>query len=134
MLTDGDPIATALYAKYRRIRMPNLSLNEEDVQAVIEYLNQSANANAGAPSPRGWRFNATTEPVGNGSVIGMALALCCWIAFPPTIHGVECKPRIAPSAPHEVRTTPHAGATCTYMWVSLTRASGPGQGAWASCL
>jgi protein SCO1/2 len=51
MLASGDPIASALFAKYRRLRMPNLSLNEEDVQAVIAYLDQSANANTGAPSP-----------------------------------------------------------------------------------
>jgi protein SCO1/2 len=51
MLADGDPIASALYAKYRRIRMPNLSLDSDDVQAVIAYLNQSANLNPTAPSP-----------------------------------------------------------------------------------
>jgi protein SCO1/2 len=51
MLEDKDPIASALYAKYRRIRMPNLGLDEEDVQAVIAYLNQSANLNPTAPSP-----------------------------------------------------------------------------------
>jgi protein SCO1/2 len=51
MLADGDPIASALYAKYRRLRMPNLSLSDEDVQAVIAYLNQSANLNPAAPSP-----------------------------------------------------------------------------------
>jgi protein SCO1 len=51
MLENGDPIASALYARYRRLRMPNLSLNEEDVQAVIEYLDQSRNANTGVSSP-----------------------------------------------------------------------------------
>jgi protein SCO1/2 len=51
MLADGDPIASALYAKYRRIRMPNLSLDSDDVQAVIAYVNQSANLNPEAPSP-----------------------------------------------------------------------------------
>ena len=51
MLADGDPIASALYAKYRRLRMPNLSLNEEDVQAVIAYLDQSRTTNAAVPSP-----------------------------------------------------------------------------------
>jgi hypothetical protein len=52
MLANGDPIASALYAKYRRVRMPNLSLDSDDVDAVIAYLNQqSATANAAAPSP-----------------------------------------------------------------------------------
>lgn len=52
MLTDGDPIASALFAKYRRLRMPNLGLNEDDVQAVIAYLDQSASANLGGASTR----------------------------------------------------------------------------------
>lgn len=47
MLTDGDPIAAALFAKYRRLRMPNLGLNDEDVQAVLAYLDQSASAHHG---------------------------------------------------------------------------------------
>jgi protein SCO1 len=50
MLADGDPVASALFAKYRRLRMPNLSLNEEDVQAVIAYLDQSRNATTQASS------------------------------------------------------------------------------------
>jgi protein SCO1/2 len=52
MLANEDPIASALYAKYRRVRMPNLSLDSDDVDAVIAYLNQqSATANAAMPSP-----------------------------------------------------------------------------------
>jgi protein SCO1/2 len=52
MLANGDPIASALYARYRRVRMPNLSLDSDDVDAVIAYLNQqSATATAAAPSP-----------------------------------------------------------------------------------
>jgi protein SCO1/2 len=40
VLASGDPIASALFAKYRRIRMPNLSLSDDDVQAVIAFLSQ----------------------------------------------------------------------------------------------
>ena len=38
MNADGDPIALALRAEYRQVRMPNLKLNDEDVSAVIDYL------------------------------------------------------------------------------------------------
>ena len=52
MLENGDPIASALYDRYRRVRMPNLSLDRDDVDAVIAYLSQqSATANAAMPSP-----------------------------------------------------------------------------------
>jgi protein SCO1/2 len=45
MLQDHDPIASALYEKYRRVRMPDLGLEDDDVSAVIAYLDRSANAN-----------------------------------------------------------------------------------------
>jgi protein SCO1 len=51
MLADGDPVAEALYAKYRRVRMPNLTLDGGDVDAVIAYLNQAGNTTAVARSP-----------------------------------------------------------------------------------
>src|SRR5918912_1199769 len=35
VLAEGDPVATALYAKYHQIPMPNLSLDGEDVDAVL---------------------------------------------------------------------------------------------------
>ena len=38
MNADGDPIALALRAQYRQVRMPNLRLNDDDVSAVIDYL------------------------------------------------------------------------------------------------
>jgi protein SCO1/2 len=38
MNADGDPIALALRAEYRQVRMPNLKLSDEDVSAVIDYL------------------------------------------------------------------------------------------------
>lgn len=42
MLSSGDPIASALFARYRRIRMPNLSLSDDDVEAVIAFVDQSS--------------------------------------------------------------------------------------------
>lgn len=38
MLAEGDPIATALYAQFNRIAMPNLELNPFEVGALLEYL------------------------------------------------------------------------------------------------
>ncbi|HXB71229.1 MAG TPA: SCO family protein [Candidatus Acidoferrales bacterium] len=38
MLSNRDPIATALFAKYKELRMPNLRLGDVDVNALIGYL------------------------------------------------------------------------------------------------
>jgi len=38
MLEEKDPIAAALFKKYKEIRMPNLGLHEVDVATVIEYM------------------------------------------------------------------------------------------------
>jgi protein SCO1/2 len=38
MLSKKDPVAIALFAKYKELRMPNLRLGEVDVNALIGYL------------------------------------------------------------------------------------------------
>jgi protein SCO1/2 len=38
MLAEGDPVATALFEKYKSVRMPNLSLGRDDVAALLAYL------------------------------------------------------------------------------------------------
>lgn len=38
MLAEGDPIAKALFEKYKSTRMPNVSLGAADVAAVLAYL------------------------------------------------------------------------------------------------
>jgi protein SCO1/2 len=38
MLSGKDPVATALFARYKELRMPNLRLGEVDVNALIGYL------------------------------------------------------------------------------------------------
>jgi protein SCO1/2 len=40
----GDPIALELRATYRQARMPNLALSDEDVSAVIDYLDEQSRA------------------------------------------------------------------------------------------
>src|SRR4029077_48173 len=47
MLSKKDPVATALFARYKELRMPNLRLGEVDVTALIGYLRtQDAARNA----------------------------------------------------------------------------------------
>jgi protein SCO1/2 len=38
MLAEGDPIAQALFARYKSVRMPNLDLSEEDAGALLRYI------------------------------------------------------------------------------------------------
>ena len=47
MLAEGDPIATALFEKYKDARMPNLRLGSADVSAVLTYLETKSSAPRG---------------------------------------------------------------------------------------
>jgi protein SCO1/2 len=38
VLDSGDPIASALYIKYKKVKMPNLRLGEKDVAELIKFL------------------------------------------------------------------------------------------------
>jgi cytochrome oxidase Cu insertion factor (SCO1/SenC/PrrC family) len=38
MLADRDPVALALYESYRRVAMPNMQLNDLEVNSLIDYL------------------------------------------------------------------------------------------------
>ena len=42
MLAEKDPLAMQLYTKYREIPMPNLSLNDVDVQALVDYMQRES--------------------------------------------------------------------------------------------
>ena len=44
MLAEGDPLALALFAKYKSVRMPNLGLNSEEVDAILAHLEQRSRA------------------------------------------------------------------------------------------
>ncbi len=44
MVAERDPIATALYAKYKQVQMPNLRLGDPDVAALIAYLDAQTHA------------------------------------------------------------------------------------------
>jgi protein SCO1/2 len=56
VLADGDPIATALFEKYKDARMPNLRLGSADVNAVLAYLETKS--------------SASREPVRKDSITG----------------------------------------------------------------
>jgi len=38
LIEENDPIATALFKKYREIRMPKMGLAEMDVDTLIEFM------------------------------------------------------------------------------------------------
>jgi hypothetical protein len=38
LIDEKDPIATALFKKYKEIRMPRLNLPQEDVNTLIEFM------------------------------------------------------------------------------------------------
>jgi len=44
MLAAGDPIAKELFIRYKNVRMPNLSLSAEEVEAILPYMEQLSRA------------------------------------------------------------------------------------------
>jgi len=44
MLAGGDPIAAALFAKYKNVPMPNLSLSEDQITTLLSYLEGQSGA------------------------------------------------------------------------------------------
>jgi protein SCO1/2 len=51
MLAEEDPIAMELYAKYREVAMPNLSLNDLEVQGLVDYMKTETRRIEQARSP-----------------------------------------------------------------------------------
>ena len=50
MISDGDPIAKALFEKYRQVRMPNLRIGDEDIAELIGFLKKQSKAPEGPAS------------------------------------------------------------------------------------
>jgi protein SCO1 len=44
MLAEGDPLATALFARYKNVRMPNLGLTSEEVGALLSHIERRSRA------------------------------------------------------------------------------------------
>ena len=52
MLSNKDPVATAMFDRYKELRMPNLRLSEVDVNALIGYLKAQDAAQDGGQGKR----------------------------------------------------------------------------------
>ncbi|HXG94993.1 MAG TPA: SCO family protein [Blastocatellia bacterium] len=53
VLAEKDPIATALFKKYKEVQMPNLGLHEVDVATLIQYMEaRTAALNAAEPATK----------------------------------------------------------------------------------
>lgn len=62
MLAQKDPIALELFTRYDQVRMPNLHLGDEDVEALIRYLEQQG---AAPQAPGGQTGTLPTLPSGS---------------------------------------------------------------------
>ncbi len=61
VLEEKDPIATALFRKYKGIQMPNLRLGDEDVEALISYIESESAAFSAAAVPEHHHHESMTE-------------------------------------------------------------------------
>src|SRR5262249_3604791 len=52
LLAENDPVATALFAKYNQVNMPNLRLGDADVDALLRYLETQSAAPEDSTSPQ----------------------------------------------------------------------------------
>ncbi len=52
VLATGDPIARQLFTRYKNVRMPNLGLSAEDVDALLPYMEQQSRAVASSAPAR----------------------------------------------------------------------------------
>lgn len=68
MLAHGDALATALFKKYKEVRMPNLALNDIEIEALIGFLDRKVLYYA-CPMHPGVR----SDKPGKGSCCGMRL-------------------------------------------------------------
>lgn len=51
MLAEKDPLATALFAKYNSVAMPNLRLNDVEINALLNYLDEAGSQPSKALPP-----------------------------------------------------------------------------------
>ena len=59
MIAEEDPIATALFRKYKEVRMPNLRVGSEDMKALLGFL---ASQDRKGPVARAESQPGTAEP------------------------------------------------------------------------
>jgi protein SCO1 len=56
MIAEKDPIAVELFAKYKEVRMPNLRVGEDDMNALMNFLASDGRSTPTEQKP------ATVEP------------------------------------------------------------------------
>ena len=71
----GDPIAVALRAKYNGVRMPNLSLADNDADLIIEYMDREGRGAAKNAAPDAPAKSAAAAPVDVKAMIGSYLRI-----------------------------------------------------------
>jgi len=64
MLTEGDPIAKKLFAKYRGVRMPNLGLDQEEIAAILLHIEAQSRIAPAASKPSSSSTVRTVSPRG----------------------------------------------------------------------
>lgn len=65
LLKENDPIATALFKKYKEVKMPNLRLNDDEVNALIGFMvRQSSVHDKEAAAAAGPGTAKSAEPAG----------------------------------------------------------------------
>jgi hypothetical protein len=57
VLAEGDPIAAALFEKFRRVRMPNQNLAQDDISLLLSYLE----ARSGTPRQQASKESASSR-------------------------------------------------------------------------
>jgi len=67
LFADDDPIARALLEKYNGVRMPNLSLSEQDADVLIGYIAQHSETMAAARAPSASTVAAPVQGAGRAA-------------------------------------------------------------------
>jgi protein SCO1/2 len=88
MNADGDPIAVALRAEYKQARMPNLSLSDEDVSAVLDYLDRQTRER-GAAKPQAAAAPVTSGTSANAELLAIVDA---YIRIQQALHADTTEP------------------------------------------
>ena len=81
MLEKKDPIAIALYKKYNNIVMPNMRLNKEEVQSLLEYINDETLRQQNSSDQTASKVSASVAPtITNNDTSGTVIeVLNSWI-------------------------------------------------------
>lgn len=62
LLKENDPLATALFKKYNNVRMPNVSVNNDELNLLLEYFATATAAHNKQAAAGAAGLDATTKP------------------------------------------------------------------------